>query len=237
MSFQIAAGEILGLAGVEGNGQSELAEALLNLRDIQSGKVILEEVDVTHASPAEHRRAGFGYVPADRRSVGSVGGISIRENMMLCNLDRYTRMHSLYLDRDYAEQQARELVQRYDVRTPGTDLSADKLSGGNLQKVVLGRELLHEPRMLVVEQPTRGLDIGAMEYVHRQLLAERERGTAILLISAELEEIMALSDRIAVIFEGELINVIEAGQADRETLGLLMGGTRPSERQDDREAS
>ena len=226
LSLDFYAGEILGLAGVDGNGQSELAEALMNLRPINQGRVLVFNTDITYASPSAHRAAGIAYIPADRRKVGSIGELSIAYNTILGNLRTYTMAGRLFLNERHIRTHAADLVKRYDVRAPGIAFEAGKLSGGNLQKVVLGREVLREPRVLIAEQPTRGLDVGAAEYVQRQLLAERDRGVAVLLISAELDEIIALSDRIAVIYRGEIMGIVNSGQADIEAIGLMMAGTR-----------
>lgn len=226
VDLQIHEGEIVGLAGVDGNGQSELAEALMNLRPIKQGRIVVDGVDVTHLSPAAHRAAGMAYIPADRRKVGSVGALSIAYNAILGNLARYTGIGRVFINEGRVKDHAKTLVERFNVRTPSVNFEAGKLSGGNLQKVVLGREIMRQPHLLIVEQPTRGLDIGATEYVRRQLLAERDRGAAMLLISAELEEILTLSDRIAIIYQGEIMGIIEAEGANVEAIGLMMGGTK-----------
>jgi simple sugar transport system ATP-binding protein len=225
ISLDLHAGEIVGLAGVDGNGQSELAEALMNLRPIKQGKVWLEQTDLTHLTPAAHRKANVAYIPADRRQVGSVGPISIAYNSILGSFRQFATAFNWLIQEQRVNLNARSLVERFDVRTPSIKLEAGKLSGGNLQKVVLGREVMRQPKVLIAEQPTRGLDVGATEFVQRQLLAERERGAAILLISAELEEILTLSDRIAVIYGGEIMGILEARDADIETIGLMMAGT------------
>jgi ABC-type uncharacterized transport system ATPase subunit len=226
INLEIHAGEIVGLAGVDGNGQSELAEALMNLRKISSGRVQIDSVDATHLSPASHRAAGMGYIPADRRSVGSVGPLSIADNAILGDHRDFTFAGGLFVNERRVKNNAQQLVERFDVRTSGINLEAGKLSGGNLQKVVLGREMMREPRVLIVEQPTRGLDVGATEFVRSQLLAARQSGLALLLISAELEEIMTLSDRIATIFKGEIMGILPAQVAKTEQIGLMMAGTR-----------
>jgi simple sugar transport system ATP-binding protein len=226
INLVVHAGEILGLAGVDGNGQSELAEALMNLRPIHQGRVLVDGADVTHISTAAHRLADMAYIPADRRQVGSVGPLSIAYNSILGALRFFTTASNLLIDEKRVHAHARELVDRYSVRTSGVQMEAGKLSGGNLQKVVLGREVMRRPKVLIVEQPTRGLDVGATEFVQKQLLAEPERGAAVLLISAELEEILSLSDRIAIIFEGEIMGILEPTDADIETIGLMMAGTR-----------
>jgi len=226
VSLDVYAGEIVGLGGVDGNGQSELAQALMNLRPIADGSVLANGVDVTHSSAADHRSAGMAYIPADRRKVGSVSDLSISYNAILGNLEHYTSAGNLLINDSRVKEHAKALVKRYDVRPPNIALDAGKLSGGNLQKVVLGREVMSKPTILIVEQPSRGLDVGATEFVRRQLLVERDKGTAILLISAELEEVLTLSDRIAIIHQGEIMGVIDSAAAEVEAVGLMMGGTR-----------
>lgn len=181
--------------------------------------------DLTRHSPAARRASHLGYIPADRRQVGSIGPLSIAYNAVLGTLRRYTTWGGLFLNPGHIDRHARHLVNEFDVRTPSIHFEAGKLSGGNLQKVVLGRELLARPTALVVEQPTRGLDVGATEYVHRQLLAERSRGAALLLISAELEEILALSDRIAVLYQGKIMGVLTAGAQELNS----QIGTKPDD--------
>ena len=226
INLEICRGEILGLAGVDGNGQSELAEALMNLRNVNSGCVLVGNKDVTHLSPAAHRALNMTYIPADRRRVGSVGDLSVAYNSILGDLIRFTGLGHFLINEKLVASHAKDLVKRFDVRTPDIRFHARKLSGGNLQKLILGREVMRQPQVLIAEQPTRGLDVGATEYVQQQLLAERERRAAILLISAELEEILTLSDRIAVIYQGEIMGVLDAEDADLETLGLMMAGSR-----------
>ncbi len=226
VTLTVNAGEIVGIAGVDGNGQSELAEALMHLRAIRQGQVLVDGVAVTQLSPAAHRAAGIAYIPADRRKVGSVGSMSIGQNAILGRAFDFAHWGRFLFNQQRVKIKSTKLVEHYNVRTPGIDFVAGKLSGGNLQKVVLGREVMRQPRLLIVEQPTRGLDIGATDYVRQQLLTERERGVAILLISAELEEILSLSDRIAVLYKGEIMGVIDAGTADVEQIGLMMAGSR-----------
>lgn len=224
VSLDVRAGEIVGIAGVDGNGQSQLAEATMNLRRIDAGRVALHGRDVTHLSPARHRDAGLAYIPADRRGVGSVVELSIADNAMLGSHRERTRFGGLFRDESAIRAHARRLVVRFGVKTPNLDFAAGKLSGGNLQKLTLGREIMRNPDALVVEQPTRGLDVGAIETVWAELLAQRDTGKAILLISAELDEIFNLADRIAVMFEGRIIGVLAAGAATAEGVGLLMAG-------------
>ncbi len=224
LSLDVHAGEILGIAGVDGNGQSELVEALFGLRPVVSGEVALDGQVVTHWTPAARRAAHMAYLPADRRHVGSVAELSITDNAVLGAQRQYARLGGRWRDRRAAAAQARALITRFGIRAPGPDFAAGKLSGGNLQKLVLGREVAREPGVLVVEQPTRGLDVGAIETVWAELLAQRAQGRAILLISAELEEILNLADRISVLFDGRIVGTVAGAGADVEKLGLMMAG-------------
>jgi len=222
VDLSIRAGEILGIAGVDGNGQSELAEAIFNLRRIESGHVRVAGQDLTHETVGDHHAAGLAYVPADRRGVGALTSLSIADNAVL-GQHRYFAKRGI---RDFRaiREHAAALMKRFDVRVSGMEVPAGKLSGGNLQKVILGREVMRAPRVLVVEQPTRGLDVGAIEVVWRELIAQRAAGMAILLISAELEEILNLSDRVAVIHDGHMMGIVEATDADATEIGLMMAG-------------
>ncbi len=215
--------EILGIAGVDGNGQSHLAEALLNLRHIASGSITLNNHDITHQTTADHRAHHIAYIPADRRNIGSVASLSIADNAILTHPRAYTRR--TLLNRAAIRAHALTLTTRFGVRPATIDTPAAKLSGGNLQKVILGRELMANPKVLIVEQPTRGLDVGAIESIWAELLRARASGTAILLISAELEELLNLSDRIAVMYEGRIVGVVDPRTATTEQLGLLMAGS------------
>jgi len=223
IDLDLRAGEIVGIAGVDGNGQAELVEALFGLRRVASGGVTFKDEDITYWSPARRRAARIGYVPADRRHVGALVDLSILENAMLGDLGRYRRTGDL-LDRGLGLADARRLIERFGVRVSGPTFPAGKLSGGNLQKVVLGREVMREPDLLIVEQPSRGLDIGATRAVWGELMDQRSAGKAILLVSAELEEILNLSDRIAVMFNGRIAGILDAGEADLTTIGALMAG-------------
>lgn len=226
VALTVKAGEILGIAGVEGNGQSELADALLNLRRIEAGRILLDGEDITDDSPAARRQKGIGFIPADRRGVGSVTSLSLIDNAILGAQRSLTRARGWLLDRSRMRRHGQQIIAQFDVRTPDADFEAGKLSGGNLQKLILGREVARQPRLLVVEQPTRGLDVGAVEAVWQGLLAARERGCAILMISAELEEIINLSDRIAVMYRGEIAGVLAASDATPEILSELMVGAK-----------
>jgi len=204
------------------NGQSQLAEAIMHLRPAHQGSVLLGDRDVTDLTTAQHRKLGLSYVPADRGQVGSIPAMSLSDNAILGS--QRQRVRGPFLDRPGIRSFTEKLVARFGVRAAGIDAKAGKLSGGNLQKLILGREVLRDAAAMVVEQPTRGLDVGAVEAVWRELLAERARGKAILLISAELEELMNLADRIAVMFEGRIVGVLDAATITIEALGLLISG-------------
>ncbi|WP_211297639.1 ABC transporter ATP-binding protein [Ottowia oryzae] len=224
--LEVRAGEVLGIAGVDGNGQSELAEAIMGLRPSHEGAVEVDGVSLESLTVAQRRRAGLAYVPADRRHVGSVPELSVGENALLGMQRRLCRLGGWWRDEDQIRAHAQTLVDRFGVRAASIDVAAGSLSGGNLQKVILGRELLLNPKVLLVEQPTRGLDVGAIESVWHEMRSARDNGSAILLISAELEELFALSDRIAVMYEGRIVQVLanDASAGLRERIGLLMAG-------------
>jgi simple sugar transport system ATP-binding protein len=222
VSLDVHAGEIVGIAGVDGNGQSQLAEAIMHLRPALQGQVFLDEREVTRLTVAQHRALGLSYIPADRRHVGAITEMSVADNAILGSQRERTR--GLFLDRRKIREYAERLVARFGVRASGIGAMAGKLSGGNLQKLILGREILQDAAAIVVEQPTRGLDVGAVESVWLELLQERKRGKAILLISAELEELMNLADRIAVIFEGRIVGILNAASVTTEKLGLMISG-------------
>ncbi|MBT53759.1 MAG: heme ABC transporter ATP-binding protein [Mameliella sp.] len=224
LSLVLHAGEIVGLAGVDGNGQSELAQALMNLLPVQSGQVTLQGQDMTHCSPAAHIAARLAYVPADRRHVGMVTELPITMNAVLGDQKSYTGRFGL-LDFERIRGFSKTLMKRFDVRPSNPDYSAGKLSGGNLQKVQMGRAISGDPVAMIVEQPTRGLDVGAIEAVWGEILAQRDAGKAVLLISAELQEILNLADRVAVIYEGRIMGVVSANQVDISQIGLMMTGS------------
>ena len=222
VSLEVRAGEILGIAGVDGNGQSELAEAVMNLRPAGGGRVLFNGLDVTKLSVAAHRRAGLSYVPADRRGVGSVSQMTVADNAILGGEHR-SFFRDIRADREAAEA----LATRFGLRAASMDAPAGKLSGGNLQKLILGREIMRGSKALVVEHPTRGLDVGAIESVREELLDARSAGKAILVISAELEELLNLADRVAVIFEGRIMDILDPSAASLELIGALMAGIAP----------
>jgi len=224
LELELHAGEILGLAGVSGNGQRELAEALTGLRPVESGQVELLGADMTNRTPAEMIDAGLGYIPEDRHHEGIVPSFTVKENLVLkdFNTKRFSSWCMLRLKE--IARNADFLKERFDIRCSSTSAAGGSLSGGNIQKVILARELAREPKALVAVYPTRGVDMGAQEFIHSQLLARRRAGGGILLISEELEEIMNLSDRIAVIYKGRILKVVPSLEATRERLGLLMAG-------------
>lgn len=224
LSLQVHAGEIVGLAGVSGNGQRELSEVIACLRTAKSGSVRIQDKNIFNHLPENAIEAGLGYIPEDRLTVGTIPTFSVRENLIIKDLNRPPLSHNGFLDLKAIRSFAEGLVQDYDVKTPNIETHSQSLSGGNIQKLVLAREIHRNPAILVAAQPTRGLDIGATEYVHQRLIEQREKGRAILLISEDLDEIMALSDRIAVIYEGRIMGILPAKQAEREQIGLLMAG-------------
>jgi simple sugar transport system ATP-binding protein len=224
VSLEVRAGEILGLAGVQGNGQTELAEALTGLRRVAGGKVTIAGQDTTRATPRHIAEVGVSHVPEDRHKHGLVLSFPVRDNLVLCTYYRPPFAGRVEMDWSVIGAHAQELVRQFDVRTPGVMTSAGSLSGGNQQKVIVARELDRSVCLLVVSQPTRGLDVGSIEFIHRRIVEARDKGAAVLLISAELDEIMSLSDRIAVMYKGRILDTLEAATATREQLGLLMAG-------------
>jgi general nucleoside transport system ATP-binding protein len=224
VSLSVRSGEIVGVAGVAGNGQTELIEALIGARTPNAGAVLVHGVDVTRAGVGSHREAGVAHIPEDRASVGTALPASVAENLSI-GFQRHPPLSSRgLLDGGAMARRARDLIHKFDIRIGSELLPVGTLSGGNLQKVVVARELSHTAPVLIAEQPTRGVDVGAIEFIHRQLLAERDRGCAILLVSAELSEVMALSDRILVMYEGRILADVPGKSATEQQLGLLMAG-------------
>lgn len=224
LSLKLNKGEILGIAGIDGNGQSELLEALTGLRDIESGKVILDGKDITNLSPKEIMESGMSHIPEDRQKRGLVLDFTVAENMILENYHKEPFSQRGRLNHRKISSFAKELIEKFDVRPQNDKQIAGALSGGNQQKVILAREISNDPEVLIAAQPTRGLDVGAIEYVHRFLVDQRDRGKAVLLISFELDEVMNLSDRIGVIFDGRIVDIMDAKKADEKTIGYLMAG-------------
>ena len=220
ISFAVGKGEILGIAGVSGNGQGELTEVITGLVQPSHGTIAVNGKDITRLSPGEISEAGVGRTPQDRHE-GTIGDLTVAENLALEHIKDYTNRNML--DRKKIQKDAAEIIKEFQIKaSPGDQLR--KLSGGNMQKVVLARALSRRPKVLIASQPTRGLDVGATEYVRKRLLEERERGTAVILLSEDLDEVLALSDRIAVIYEGQIRGIIPASEATPERLGLLMAG-------------
>jgi len=224
VNLEVRGGEIVGIAGVSGNGQSELADAIAGIRPVAAGTVSLDGKDVTHLPPRAARDSGLAYVPEERMRDGAVGSFSVSENLMLIDHDSERFSKSGFLKLGAIRERARELVERFAVKTPSIETTTSALSGGNIQKLILARELSSEPAVLVVAQPTRGVDIGAAEYIHERLVGARATGAAILVISEDLDEVLALSDRVAVMFEGRIVDVVDRSAASVEQIGLMMAG-------------
>lgn len=228
VSLEVRSGEILGIAGVAGNGQSELAEVITGLRPC-GGSILINGEEVSNRSPIVAIRQGVSHVPEDRAHVGSAPNMTITENIIMKNYRHGPIGNGWSINLTAARERARELKQTYDILAPSVEVMARKLSGGNLQKVILAREISAKPKLMVAVQPTRGLDVGAIEAIQSLLLEQREAGTAILLISEELDELFSLSDRIAVIFDGQIMGIVGADKADINEIGLMMTGTRQEE--------
>ncbi len=229
VSLEVRSGEILGIAGVSGNGQRELAETITGLRKITGGHVYLENKDITNLPPGEITEHMLSYIPEERMRDGVIKEFTVAENLILREHHKAPYSHNGLLNLRGIASHADQLIKEFRVKTPSRDTLAKNLSGGNIQKVVLARELSRQPRVILAAQPTRGLDIGATEYVREQLLEQRRKGAAILLISEDLDEILALSDRIAVLYEGQVMDIVPREDATPEKLGLLMAGVHPEE--------
>jgi len=222
VTFSVRAGEVFGVAGVAGNGQDELVEAITGLRKTTSGRVTLAGADITTASPRQLHEQALGFVPADRHRFGMVLSFPLTDNIVLNDYHAPPYARGLVRDEGSIRERTQACVTEFDIRTPSIDVTAGTLSGGNQQKVVVARELGRELKLLVLDQPTRGLDVGSVEFIHSETIKRRTRGTAILLVSAELDEVMELSDRIGVMYRGELVAIADAREADKEEIGLLM---------------
>ena len=222
VDFEIRAGEIFGIAGVAGNGQDELVEAIVGLRKPADGSVRLDGRDVTNATTRQMTNLGTGYVPADRHRFGLVLSFSVADNLVLTDYYRSPYAHGLVRNDEAIEERGARAIAEYDVRTPSPDVMAGTLSGGNQQKLVVARELDGDLRLIVLDQPTRGLDVGSIEFIHRQAIKKRDAGTAVLLVSAELDEVLELSDRVAVMYRGQIVSVVDGRTADRNEVGMLM---------------
>lgn len=226
IKFGVRAGEILGIAGVDGNGQSELIEALTGLRKIQRGEVMLCGRNIASMKPRQIIKTGLAHIPEDRHKRGLVLDFTVSENLVLQTYydPKYGRFG--FLNERAMEHHAQQMAERFDIRTPSIRTAARALSGGNQQKVIIAREIGREPDLLIAAQPTRGLDVGAIEFVHRQLIEQRDKGKAVLLISFELDEVLNVADRIAVIYEGKIVGETFPHETTDQELGLMMAGSR-----------
>ncbi len=229
VSFDVRAGEVLGIAGVQGNGQTELVEMITGLRPAQQGAVRLLGKDITKASPRAITELGSAHIPEDRQRDGLVLTFPVAENLVLNTyyLQPFTR--GAVMQKEVIISSADRLIQEFDIRTPGPLVNAGALSGGNQQKVIVARECSRPIKLLVASQPTRGLDVGSIEYIHRRILQKRDEGCAVLLVSSELDEVMQLADRIAVMYRGKIVDILPAEQATKEGVGLLMAGIHPDD--------
>lgn len=225
-TFEVRAGEILGIAGVEGNGQSELTEVITGLRPLQEGQVELNGKNISNISTRKRIGSGISYIPEDRHKRGLVLDFSLSENMILGHHYKAPFSKGINLNYPSIQANARELIEEFDIRTPNEEVLAKNLSGGNQQKVIIARELSRNPELLIAAQPTRGVDVGAIEFIHKRIVEQRDAGKAVLLISLELDEILSLSDRIAVIYEGQIVDILDAKDATEEELGLMMAGAK-----------
>jgi simple sugar transport system ATP-binding protein len=224
VSLRVQAGEVLGIAGVQGNGQTELVEAINGLREIVHGDVQLQGRSITECSPRVINELGVAYIPEDRKGTGLVLSYPIADNLVLSTYYRSPFAKGIRIIGARIEEQAQKLVKQFDIRTPSIWTSASSLSGGNQQKIIVAREFSRPIKLLVASQPTRGIDVGSIEFIHRSIIQQRDEGVAVLLVSAELDEVLALSDRIAVMYKGTILAVLPRAEATRERLGLLMAG-------------
>lgn len=224
LSLDVRAGEVLGIAGIDGNGQTELIQAISGLRPIESGEISLNKFDIKNNKPRQITEHGLGHIPEDRQRHGLILDMTIEENMMLQTYYQDPFSSGLILDHDEIKQNADRLIEEFDVRTQSEKDTAASLSGGNQQKVIIAREIDRNPELLIAAQPTRGLDVGAIEYIHKRLVEQRDSGKAVLLMSFELDEILNVSDRIAVMYDGDIIATVNADETNESELGLLMAG-------------
>ncbi|WMJ80633.1 ABC transporter ATP-binding protein [Clostridium sp. MB40-C1] len=224
VTFQVNGGEILGIAGVDGNGQTELLEVLTGLRKPISGKISIKNKNIFGKTPREIIDSGVGHIPEDRQRRGLILKYSLFENVILGVHHKEPFSKNKIIDYKVVRKYAQRIIKEFDVRTPGDEVSASSLSGGNQQKLIVAREISKDPDILIAAQPTRGVDVGAIEFIHKRLVGERDSGKAVLLVSFELDEILALSDRIAVMYDGEIVAILDRKDADEQKLGILMAG-------------
>ncbi|MBT9144583.1 MAG: Galactose/methyl galactoside import ATP-binding protein MglA [candidate division WS2 bacterium] len=226
VNFEVKSGEILGIAGVEGNGQTELVEVLTGLRRAVSGKILLRGTDITALTPRKIKEQKIGHIPEDRQKRGLELDFTVQENLIFGYHYKSPFARGKFLNLEVISNHADRLIKEFDIRTPGSETTTRSLSGGNQQKVILAREFYEEPELLIAAQPSRGVDIGAIEFIHRRLVEHRDAGKAVLLISPDLAEILSLSDRIAVIYEGRIMGIVDTNLVTEEQLGLMMAGIR-----------
>ncbi len=228
VDLSVHAGEIVAIAGVHGNGQTELVEAITGLRSLEAGEIQIGGASV-RPDPRHVYEAGVGHIPEDRLEEGLVVGFTVAENMILNSYYREPFSNGLAIHQDAVEKAAKDLTKEYDVRTPSVLNDVGNLSGGNQQKVIVAREFSRPLKLIVAAQPTRGLDVGSIEYIHKRIVAKRDEGTAVLIVSTELEEVLSLGDRIPVMYQGHIVDILDPSEATPERLGLLMGGAHPEE--------
>jgi simple sugar transport system ATP-binding protein len=224
VDLEVRAGEIVVIAGVQGNGQTELIEAIAGLRAFDTGEASIAGQSITSTSPRHVSDLGVAHIPEDRGRDGLIATMTIAENYILDTYHRAPYSKRGILDRAAVREQAAAGVKAFDIRTPSIETMAGSLSGGNQQKVVVAREFSVPVKLVLAAQPTRGLDVGSIEYIHRRLVEQRDAGAAILIVSTELDEVLAVGDRIAVMFEGRIVGILDGEEATHESLGLLMGG-------------
>ena len=224
VSLEVKSGEILGVAGISGNGQRPLAEAIAGLQPVQNGQIYLDGKDMTNLAPVQLFNGGLSYIPEERMHDGVIKDFSVAENFILQDHINAPFSKGIFLDFKYIANHAKKLIRAFNVKTPSRETPVKSLSGGNIQKLIMARELAREPRVLIAAQPTRGVDIGATEYIHAQLLVGRAEGLATLLISEDLDEVKAMSDRIAVLFDGAIMGIVNSDEVTTEELGLMMAG-------------
>jgi simple sugar transport system ATP-binding protein len=226
IDLSVRSGEVFGIAGVDGNGQSELVEAITGLRPVESGTITFDGRDITGLSRRKRIESGIAYIPEDRQERGLVQEYTLVRNALLGNQTVRPFVNGGFIDWAAVRDHAEEIIAEYDVQPPNADSTAHSLSGGNQQKFVVGRELEHDPQLIVASHPTRGVDIGSIEFIHNRLLEMRDAGLAILLVSSKLDEVRKLSDRLAVASEGEFVAVVDPDEVTEEEIGLLMAGQR-----------
>ena len=231
ISFDVRKGEVLGIAGVQGNGQTELVYALTGLLPFESGEIRLLGKVMHHATPRQILERGVAHVPEDRQKHGLIMNFPLYDNFILCDYYLPPFAKGISMQQSVIISNGDNLIKQFDVRTPSGSVAASTLSGGNQQKVIVAREFSRSIQLLIASQPTRGLDVGSIEYIHNRIIEKRDAGTAVLVVSSELDEIIALSDRIAVMYRGQIMEIVEASQASKQYLGLLMAGIHPSEAQ------